>query len=244
MGICHQGCHRGLGAVVREGLDPLVLIGSYDNRLYALKASDGTKAWVVETGNYVNGTASLVDGMTAFGGCDGFLYFVNAADGSEKGKVEVKNPIASTVASRNGIAVVGHYGNEIIAVDATTLLPKWTFKDRDFPFFSSPAITPEGLVFAGDRGKRFHCLELATGEEKWSFRTQGRIDSSPVVTGPHVIFGSDDGRIYALTTTDGKEAWSYEVGQPVQSSPCLAAGRLIMGADDGIVYAFASGAAP
>jgi outer membrane protein assembly factor BamB len=192
----------------------------------------------VETGNYINGSASLVDGMTTFGGCDGFLYFVNAADGMEKGKLEVNNPIASTVASRNGVAVVGHYGNEIVAVETATLKPKWTYKDRDFPFFSSPAITPDGLVFAGDRGKRFHCIHLQTGESKWTFRTQGRNDSSPVVTGAHVLFGSDDGKIYALTTKDGKEAWTYEIGQPVQTSPCIAAGRLVMGADDGVIYAF------
>ncbi|MES2709786.1 MAG: PQQ-binding-like beta-propeller repeat protein [Verrucomicrobiota bacterium] len=227
----------------RPGQEPLILIGSYDNRLYALKASDGSKVWVVETGNYVNGTPSLVDGVTAFGGCDGFLYFVNGADGKEKGKVEVSNPIASTVAARNGIAVVGHYGNEVVAVEAATLKVKWTYKDRDFPFFSSPAITADGLVFAGDRGKRLHCLSLADGEEKWAFRTQGRVDSSPVVTGSNVVFGSDDGKVYAVGTGDGKAVWSYEIGQPVQSSPCIAGGRLLIGADDGVLYAFSPSAA-
>lgn len=224
----------------RPDAPPLILIGSYDNRLYALKASDGTKAWMVETGNYVNGSASLVDGMTVFGGCDGFLYFVNAADGTEKGKVEVSNPIASTVATRNGIAVVGHYGNEVVAVEASTLKAKWTYKDRDFPFFSSPAISADGWIFAGDRGKRMHCLSLADGGEKWAFRTQGKVDSSPVVSGGSVIFGSDDGKVYAVGTGDGKEVWSYEIGQPVQSSPCIAGGRLLIGADDGVMYAFQS----
>ena len=182
--------------------------------------------------------------MTAFGGCDGFLYFLNAADGTEKGKVEVNNPIASTVAARLGTAVVGHYGNEIVAIDTATLKPKWTYKDRDFPFFSSPAITPDGRVYAGDRGKRLHCLDLETGTEKWAFRAQGRIDSSPVACSNHILFGSDDGNIYAITAADGKAAWSYEIGQPVQTSPCLASGHLIMGADDGTIYAFTSAPPP
>ena len=127
-----------------------------------------------------------------------------------------------------------------MAVEAATLKPKWTYKDREFPFFSSPAISTDGLVFAGDRGKRMHCLSLATGEEKWAFRASGRIDSSPVITGAHLVFGSDDGKVYAVNLSDGKEAWSYEIGQPVQTSPCIAAGRLIMGADDGIIYGFAA----
>src|SRR6185503_5031603 len=83
----------------RPGLPPLILIGSYDNQLYALNSQDGAKVWTVETGNYVNGSAAVVNGMTAFGGCDGFVYFINAVDGKEAGKVEVKNPIANTVAA-------------------------------------------------------------------------------------------------------------------------------------------------
>jgi outer membrane protein assembly factor BamB len=221
---------------------PLVLIGSYDNRLYALNSRDGAKVWVVETGNYVNGSASVVEGMTAFGECDGFLYFIRAADGTEAGKVEVQNPIANTVASRNGLAVLAHYGHEVVAVDAKKFEPKWVYKEREFEYFASPAVTADGLVFEGDRGKRLHCLSLADGTEKWAFRAKGRIDSSAVVTGSHVVFGSDDGNVYALTTADGTQVWNYEIGQPVQGSPAIAAGKLVIAADDGVVYCFASSA--
>ena len=227
-------------AWVRPGKDALVVIGSYDNRLYALEAATGRKTWAVETGNYVNGSACITDGQTLFGGCDGFLYSVKLEDGSETGKIEINNPIATTVAARNGLAVVGHYGNEIMAIDAATRATKWTYKDRDFPFFSSPALTADGFVFAGDRGKRLHCLNMADGSEKWAFRAKGRVDSSPVVAGDAILFGSDDGCIYAVGKSDGKELWQYEVGQPVQSSPCPAAGGLVMGADDGVVYCFRS----
>ena len=223
---------------MREGGKPLVIVGSYDNKLYALDGATGAKVWTVETGNYVNGSASLTDGQLMFGGCDGYLYFVKLEDGSETGKTEVNNPISSTVAARNGVAVFGHYGNEVVAVDARTRMPKWTYKDREFPFFSSPAITAEGMVYAGDRGKRLHCLSLADGEEKWAFRAKGRVDSSPVVAGDAVVFGSDDGFIYAVGAKDGEELWKYEAGQPVQTSACPAAGGLVMGADDGVIYCF------
>jgi outer membrane protein assembly factor BamB len=231
----------------RAGQPPLILIGSYDNRLYALNSKDGTEVWKVETGNYVNGSAAVVEGMTAFGGCDGFVYFIKAADGTEAGKVEVKNPIANTVAARGGLAVLAHYGHEVLAVDTKKFEPKWHYAEREFEYFASPAVTAGGLVFAGDRGKRLHCLSLTDGSEKWSFRTKGRIDSSAVVTGDHVVFGCDDGNVYAVAIKDagsvkeGSQVWNYEIGQPVQSSPCIAEGRLVMGADDGVVYCFGAG---
>jgi outer membrane protein assembly factor BamB len=226
----------------RKGQPPLILIGSYDNRLYALNSEDGKEVWKVETGNYVNGSAAVVNDMTAFGGCDGFVYFVKLADGTEAGKVEVRNPIANTVAARNGLAVLAHYGHEVLALDTKKFEPKWTYGEREFEYFASPAVTAD-QVFASDRGKRLHCLGLADGAEKWSFRTKGRIDSSAVVTGDNVVFGCDDGNIYAVSIKDGKvkqgnQVWNYEVGQPVQSSPCIAGGRLVIGADDGMVYCF------
>jgi eukaryotic-like serine/threonine-protein kinase len=222
----------------RKDAPALVLIGSYDNRLYALSAKDGAKVWQVETGNYVNGSAAIVNGMTAFGGCDGFVYFVHAADGKEAGKVEIQSPIANTVAARGDTAVLAHYGHEVVALDARKFEPRWVYKERGFEYFASPAVTPGGLVFAGERGKRLHCLNLADGEARWSFRAKGKIDSSPVVTCDAVVFGSDDGSLYAVSTKDGTPLWSHEIGQPVQSSPCIAGGRLVMAADDGVIYCF------
>ena len=222
----------------RKDGPPLILVGSYDANLYALNLKDGQKVWNVETGNYVNGSAAVVNGMTTFGGCDGFVYFINAADGKEAGKVEIRNPIANTVAAHGDTAVLAHYGFEVVTLDAKELKPRWVFKEREFEYFASPAIMADGTVFAGERGKRLHCLAAADGAEKWSFRTKGRVDSSPVVTGNHVVFGSDDGNVYAVSAKSGEEVWKYEIAQPVQSSPCIAGGRLVIGSDDGSVYCF------
>ncbi|MBP7949659.1 MAG: PQQ-binding-like beta-propeller repeat protein [Verrucomicrobiales bacterium] len=224
----------------RPGQPPLLLVGSYDNQLYALNSADGAKVWTVPTSNYINGAAALAGNRALFGGCDGFLYLVNAETGREEGKVEVKDPIANTVATNGAAAFLGHYGNAVLAVDLASRQPKWTFAEKDFPYFSSPALT-EDSVLVGDRGKYLRCLSAKVGDEKWAFRATGRIDSSPVVAGQAVIVGSDDGRIYAVNLADGAELWHYEIGPPVQTSPCIAAGRLIMGADDGVIYCFTSG---
>ena len=83
-----------------------------------------------------------------------------------------------------------------------------------------------------------HCLERATGKQLWEFQTGGKVDSSPVVCGDKIAFGSDDGRLYVLSMENGKELWSYEIGKPLTASPAVANGMIIIGSEDGAVYAF------
>jgi outer membrane protein assembly factor BamB len=113
----------------------------------------------------------------------------------------------------------------------------WTFHDRDFPFFASPAVNKEVVVFGG-RDKLLHCVKREDGRPVWSFATRGKVDSSPVVCGSKVVVGSDDGRLYVVSLDKGKELWSYEVGQPIESSPAVAQAKVVIGADDGNVYCF------
>ena len=113
----------------------------------------------------------------------------------------------------------------------------WTFRDRDFPYFSSPAVTKDRVVFGG-RDKLLHCVKRDTGENLWAFATQGKVDSSPVVVGDKVVVGSDDGRLYVVSLKDGNKLWSYEIGKPVGSSPAVVEGKIVIGSDDGSVYCF------
>ena len=72
----------------------------------------------------------------------------------------------------------------------------------------------------------------------WQFTTRGRVDSSPVVVGGRVFFGSADGRLYAVDVASGKEVWKFEGGGSFTASPAVAAGRLVIGTDDGNLYCF------
>jgi outer membrane protein assembly factor BamB len=64
------------------------------------------------------------------------------------------------------------------------------------------------------------------------------VDSSPVVVGQRVFFGSSDGRIYGLDIETGRQLWHFEAGGAVNGSPAVAAGRLVLGNDEGQLYCF------
>jgi outer membrane protein assembly factor BamB len=135
---------------------------------------------------------------------------------------------------------VGTYGNEVVAFKPGEGSIVWRYKDRSFPFFSSPAVTSE-LIVIGGRDKRLHAIERATGKARWIFQTRGVIDSSSVICGETVLFGSADGRVYCVRLADGKEAWSYTIGASIIASPAVADGVVVIGAEDGSLYALGEG---
>lgn len=220
-----------------DGKTTWIVVGSYDNYVHCVNAATGKRVWAYETENYVNGSPVLSDGRVIFGGCDGSLYVINFATGKKLRSIPLKSYIAGSAAVDGRLAYLGHYGNEVVCVDVGANKINWTFRDRAFPYFSSPAVTADRVVIGG-RDKRLHCLNRQTGKPVWEFRTRGNVDSSPMICDGKVVVGSEDGRLYMVGMTDGKEIWSYQIGSPVISSPTIADGTVYVGADDGYVYAF------
>lgn len=223
-----------------DGKSTRVLFGSYDSKLYCLDARTGDEIWTHTTDNYINGTPAIADGLAAFGGCDGKMHLVEIETGASREPIEVNAYLAGSPALDKGQIFTGHYGNEVICLavaDAGTDKRKWTYKSRDFPYFSSPALS-QTLVVIGGRDRRLHAINRGDGKLAWDFRTRGQVDSSPVIVGDKVVFGSNDGRLYVVSIRDGAEVWSYEIGKDVIASPAVASGMIVVGCEDGRVYAF------
>ncbi|HEV7868310.1 MAG TPA: PQQ-binding-like beta-propeller repeat protein [Chthoniobacteraceae bacterium] len=217
-----------------------LLVGSYDSNLHCIDAATGKAVWTHATDNYITGTPALLPtGEVLFGGCDSYIHVLQLADGKELRQIESDAYIASSVAVRDGIGYVGNYGNLVIAVDPKGGELKWKYRERNFPYFSSAAVTADRVIIGG-RDKRLHAIDRGTGKGVWTFQTRGQVDSSPVVYTDAVIVGSQDGRLYCVNLADGQERWAYEVGAPLTASPAIAGGYIVIGAEDGNVYAFKS----
>ena len=221
-----------------NGEDTWLLVGSYDSSLHCIDAATGKAVWTRPTDNYINGSPALLpSGEVLFGGCDSYIHVLSLADGKELRQIDSEAYIASSVAVRDGLGYVGNYGNLVIAFDPKSGEVKWKYRDRNFPYFSSAAVTADRVIIGG-RDKRLHAIDRATGKGVWTFQTRGQVDSSPVVCGDAVIVGSQDGRLYCVGLADGQERWAYEAGAPLTASPAVGAGFIVIGAEDGNVYAF------
>jgi outer membrane protein assembly factor BamB len=214
-----------------------ILVGSYDNKLHCLDSKDGAVIWTYETDNYINGSPAVDDQKTVFGGCDALIHVVSLIDGSNVAEIDSGSYIAASAAFVDGQVYVGNYDNVFIRADVDAGKIAWKYTQSDEPFFSSPAVGEEVVIFGGRDGL-VHCVGRDDGQVVWTFKTLGEVDSSPVICGDKVVVGSEDGRLYVLKLSDGTKVWSYEAGQPITSSPAVARGLIVVGCDDGYVYAF------
>ncbi len=232
----------GANVATATGGQERIIVGSYDYALHAVDPQTGERVFAVKTTNYVNPTPAVEGNRIVFGACDGLLRILDATDGHSLGEAKVGSYMAGSVAldghGRDLTAFVGHYGNAVVGVDIELAAVFWSYKDRDFPFFSSPAVA-DGTVVIGGRDRRVHALASEKGVALWTFQTGGKVDSSPAIIDGRVVVGSTDGRLYLLRLRDGSLLWSGELGAAISASPAIAAGHVFIGGEDGRMHAFA-----
>lgn len=137
---------------------------------------------------------------------------------------------------------LGGYTGLFASLDYDTGKPLWQVTEIDKqplpPFFSDPAVTPDGkYVVVGqglhqDRNSSLLCFEAATGKLHWAVKTTLHIESSPAIFGDMAIVGAgaiegndgravgDPGFVFAVRISDGKQLWKQAVNDP-ESSPAI-----------------------
>ena len=133
---------------------------------------------------------------------------------------------------------------------------RWSYKDADAAFFSSPAIvgnrvyvsTAKMSVFGNGSG-RIVCLDADNGKEVWSGGPDNYVAtfSSPVVAGDYLVCGeglhkTEDARIICLSLKQGEEGrvlWTHRTASHVECAPVVWKNRVYVGAGDDGYYCIA-----
>jgi len=88
-----------------------------------------------------------------------------------------------------------------------------------------------GDVIGTDTDGWIFALDAADGQQRWAFRTKGKIYSTPAVSGGYVVVGSTDRNIYCVK--EGRLVWKYETTRPVVAAPLIRNGVVYIGGGDG-----------
>ena len=216
-----------------------LVVGSYDNSIYCVNLKDGTSRWKVPTEGHVHGSPAILDGKIIATGCDGFLRIIDGKSGKEASAIQAGSYIAASPAVDDGKLYVGTFDNEVIGVDVAKEEILWRYKHpkREFPFYSSPAVTRDTIILGG-RDKMVHALDRKTGEARWTHSMRTRVDASPVVVGDRVYVADLTGVLKALSVSDGSVLWEFEGSDAFVGSPAVADGFMVIAAGDGTVYGF------
>jgi outer membrane protein assembly factor BamB len=79
-------------------------------------------------------------------------------------------------------------------------------------------------------------LDARTGRTLWRFGA-GVVETSPLLAGGRVYFGSWDHRVYAVDAHSGRLDWSFTTGDRVKGGVAFSGGRIFVGSYDGRLYA-------
>ena len=96
---------------------------------------------------------------------------------------------------------------------------------RDYDRAFHPVVAKGLLYFASSVDDSVHCLDAATGEERWVFTTDAPVRVAPTVDRARVYFGSDDGHAYCVSAKDGTLVWKFR--PPVEERWILNDGRFV-----------------
>jgi outer membrane protein assembly factor BamB len=217
----------------------VAIVGSYDGVLHAVDVSTGELRWKYEADAQIHGTCAVDGGVAYVAGCDGHFRGFDAATGRLVTDIRFGGYTAASPSIAGGLAVYGTFSNDVVAIDLRNKALAWRYTPKkSFPFYSSAAIA-SGFAYIGSRDKSLHVLDLKTGALSGTVETRAKVDSSPVVVGDVVFFGSHDGFLRGIDRTSRQTVFSYETSVPIATAPAFSRGRLVVAADDGRILCFA-----
>lgn len=100
--------------------------------------------------------------------------------------------------------------------------------------------TSPAVMFRGDAAHQGRCEEAPLTTlpiVKWKVALEGKVFSSPVVSGGIAYLGSGDNKFHALKTATGAAVWTSATRGAVHSSPAVADGTVYFGDTSGTFYA-------
>lgn len=169
----------------------------------------------------------------------GGYNIVTFADG--KASFETRKPGIETLPQWLEVPLVKHdFANDptkhhrpSFAVNGLYPNVKLVWEYQDDSDVGAGTTTYKNLVIATNTTGLVYALDSKTGKRKWTFRTNGKIYSTPAVANGYVVVGSSDNNIYCLSAATGKLVWKFTANRPVLGSPLIERGIVYIGASDG-----------
>ena len=121
---------------------------------------------------------------------------------------------------------------------------RWTFKPPQASVATAP-IAVDGWAFIGGSDGVLRAIDVATGEQGWSFATEGWIKFAPALADGRLFAGSCDGCVYCLEAKTGRLLWRFRAAPAERKIPVygslmstwpVGSGVLV---HDGVAYAAA-----
>ena len=208
-------------------------VGSYDNNLYALKATSGEFLWKYPADGGIVSKPLVYEGNIYFGSEDHRLHVINARHGQINWTYFTNGPVRSSPYIAEGHVFIGSDDGYMHAVNTLSGRPAWKL-DVGAAVRSTPIVEQEYVYFGTEAGELF-CVDFSS-KVRWRFKAKRAITSSPIVQNGVVYFTSLDSTLYAVDAKTGWVIWRFRLGKASISTPCIAEDYIFTGAADGNIH--------
>jgi eukaryotic-like serine/threonine-protein kinase len=213
----------------------LVLVGAYDNNLYALNVHSGGFVWKYPAADGIASSPHVYGDSVFIGSADNHVYCLRVSNGRLNWQFETKGPVYSSPRADFDHVFFGSDDGHLYAVNVSTGRMAWKTKAHG-AVRSSPYIGQERVYFGTEGGYVF-AVDLS-GQVKWQFQARRAVTSTPVAAEDLLLVGSMDSTVYALDLNSGWAIWRFRSKRPIVSSPIVDKnGVVYIGSSDGNLYA-------
>jgi outer membrane protein assembly factor BamB/orotate phosphoribosyltransferase len=232
--------------------DGRVYFGSYDGNVYCLDAVTGAEVWRFTEADWVGSSPSLAPEL----GClfIGLEFAVDGKRGSIAAlKLENGEKVWEHMTKRythaspaywpeRQLVACGSNDNEMFLFDAPTGVMRWRFETRGEggekgSVRHAPAFDRKrGHLLTGCADGWIYIIDVETGKEVWSVKTDNTIYTVPLVVEDKAYIGSTDKYLYVLDLERRIVKTKIFAASKIFGPPRLLQGRIYFGACNGIIY--------
>ena len=219
-----------------------VYIGSTNETLYAVNATDGSLKWKYQTSDNeypysdsVETSPTVVDGVVYFGADTGRVYALHAANGSLKWTHKTDRAVDSSPTVAGDTVYVGGRDDYVYALRTSDGSVRWKYKTGQ-DVTSSPTVV-DGTVYVGSRDENFYALNASDGSAEWVYtNTSSDVDASPTVVDGVIYIGGRD-ILHAIYASNGSQKWTYDAEYEGVSSPTVKDDTVYIAVEGGEMHA-------
>ena len=211
----------------RNASETVVLIGSHDEHMHALRLSDGQRVWSRRARGIYKAAARPLPGYSgvAMSACfGGEIAALDASSGRTIWRCLCDAPIFATPLADEVHLCVATLRGELLC---------WSHAHAEVRTFATPG--PCSMATTVTRSCPAQSTVTEPGfQQLWRFATTPRSDSGdgmePIFSSPAfatasrsklVLFGCTDGFLYAVSVEAGACVWRYDACSPIFCAPCL-----------------------
>lgn len=218
--------------------DTNVYFGTYDGAVYAVKRSDGTCVWRIETGDTLMPAPILGSEGLYVASNDGYVYLLDPENGDQKEKFNTGAVWATPLLTDDGLYVATMTGR-LWKLDPATLENLWSAPFKvSAGLLTPPALAGDSTIVVGGIGKKLYGVDRLTGEQKWT-ASGGNWFWGELLAEDTTVYATDlDGEVMAIDGADGSSLWDapFRAQNTIRSGPVLAGEALVTVDNEGVVY--------